>query len=231
MGESPNTSNLRFRPPVLSGDRSRFPDPRRAGCEGLVAIGGDLSLLRLMAAYRRGVFPWSVNPVSWWSPDPRAILELRGLHISRSLRRTLRSDAFVVTLDRDFRGVMMACAEPAPGRSCTWITQEFIDAYERVHRAGHAHSLEVWKSGRLVGGIYGVSLGGLFAGESMFHRVTDASKVALVHLVHHLKARRFALFDIQMLTPVTRQMGGIEIPRDEYLQRLKCALRRKCSFL
>jgi leucyl/phenylalanyl-tRNA--protein transferase len=199
--------------------------------EGLVALGGDFSVARLVAGYRRGVFPWSVNPITWWSPNPRGIIELDELHISRSLCRVLRSGAFTVTLDHNFRGVMTACAQPASGRKSTWITAEFINAYEELHQAGHAHSLEVWKDSQMVGGIYGVCQGGLFAGESMFHQVSNASKVALVRLVEHLRQRRFVLFDVQMLTPVTRQMGAVEISRDDYLQRLARALKRKCSFV
>ncbi|MCU0771875.1 MAG: leucyl/phenylalanyl-tRNA--protein transferase [Verrucomicrobia bacterium] len=216
-------------PAVLTG-RAAFPDPRGAGPDGLVAVGGDLSVHRLQAAYRHGVFPWTVNPVTWWSPDPRGILELEAIHIPRSLRRVLRAGEFTVTLDRDFRGVMSACAGPRRGRRSTWITKEFIEAYEAMHRAGHAHSLEVWLGDQLAGGIYGVCQGGLFAGESMFHRVSNASKVALVRLAEHLRAQGFVLFDVQMLTPVTRLMGGAEIPRAEYLERLSKALRRNCSF-
>lgn len=230
MGASPQTGTRRVRLPILLAAHSPFPNPRQAGPQGLVALGGDLSLSRLLAAYRRGVFPWSVNPVTWWSPDPRGIIELDALHVSRSLSRVLRSGVFSVTTDRDFRDVMTACAEPAPGRDSTWISREFIDAYCELHQAGHAHSLEVWMGDRLVGGIYGVCQGGFFAGESMFHRVSNASKVALVRLVEHLRRRRFALFDVQLLTPVTQQMGAVEVSREEYLRRLARALRRKCSF-
>ena len=142
----------------------------------------------------------------------------------------MKSARFEVTCDRDFRGVIEGCALPAPGRQRSWITPEFVAAYVALHEQGHAHSLECWKDGRLAGGIYGVSVGGLFAGESMFHRVDDASKVALVRLVEHLQARGYALFDIQMLTPITRQMGGIEISREAYLKRLAGALKIRCSF-
>lgn len=230
MGATPQSTTGYVWLPALLNERSGFPDPRLADREGLVALGGDLSVARLVAAYRRGVFPWSINPITWWSPDPRGIIELDTLHISRSLSRVLRSGAFTVTIDQDFRGVMTACAQPAPGRRSTWITGEFTSAYQELHLAGHAHSLEVWKGDQMVGGIYGVSHGGLFAGESMFHRVSNASKVALVRLVEHLRERRFVLFDIQMLTPVTRQMGAVEIPREEYLRRLAKALKRKCPF-
>jgi len=216
--------------PVVLRPTATFPDPRLADRDGLVAVGGELSVQRLIEAYRAGVFPWSANPVSWWSPDPRAILELEALHIPRSLSRALRDGNFSVTLDRQFQRVIESCAEPAPGRFSTWISPEFIAAYTTLHRAGHAHSLEVWRGQTLVGGIYGVCQGGLFAGESMFHRVDNASKIALVHLVEHLRKRGFVLFDVQMLTPVTRQLGGVEIPRDLYLERLAQALEQNCEF-
>jgi leucyl/phenylalanyl-tRNA---protein transferase len=227
----PRTSPPSLAPPVvLDKPHARFPDPRRADADGLVALGGALSVANLLNAYRHGIFPWSAAPVTWWSPDPRAILELDRLHVSHSLRRTLKSGRFEVTRDRDFRGVIRSCAAPGPGRHQSWITSDFVRAYGELHRRGHAHSVECWQDGRLAGGIYGVSIGGLFAGESMFHRVSDASKVALVSLVEHLRTRGYQLFDIQMLTPITTQMGGIEIPRDEYLRRLADALRRQCRF-
>lgn len=208
----------------------RFPDPRLANAKGLVAIGGDLSVERLLLAYRSGVFPWTVSPISWWSPDPRAILELDQLHVSESLRKILRKGIFQITIDRAFQQVIEHCAARAPGRSETWITPEFIEAYAQLHERGFAHSLECWQGDELAGGIYGVALGGFFAGESMFHRAANASKVALWHLVEHLRQRRFALFDIQMLTPVTKQMGGITIPRHEYLERLEKAIELPCEF-
>ena len=217
-------------PVALLDRRLRFPSPNAADDEGLVAIGGDLSVPRLLLAYRSGIFPWTVDPVTWWSPDPRAILELDGLHVSRSLAKQIRQGMFHVTLNTAFQRVMQGCAAPAKGRRSTWITPEFIDAYTQLHAQGHAHSLECWQGRRLVGGIYGVSVGGLFAGESMFHRVSNASKVALFHLVEHLRRRGCLLFDIQMLTPETTQMGGITIPREEYLRRLAEAVERPVSF-
>lgn len=216
-------------PPIL-GERLHFPDPRLVDGEGLVAIGGDLSVPRLRLAYRSGIFPWTVNPITWWSPDPRAIFELEGLHVPRSLAKFLRRNPFAITHDRAFVRVMQACAAPAPGRGGVWITPEFIEAYTRLHEQGDAHSVECWREDELVGGIYGVSQGGLFAGESMFHRVTNASKVALLHLVQHLRACGFVLFDIQMITPATRQLGAVEIPRAEYLKRLHAAVTMKCTF-
>ena len=217
-------------PVRLTGTELRCPDPRRADPDGMVAVGGDLSVPRLLLAYRSGIFPWTVDPITWWSPDPRALFELDRFHVSRSLARVLRRKQFQVTADRAFRRVMEGCAAPAPGRRETWITREFIEAYTQLHRQGHAHSFECWDGTELAGGIYGVAIGGFFAGESMFHRVSDASKVALYHLVQHLRARGFGLFDIQMLTPITRRLGGIEILREEYLRRLAEAVRRTCKF-
>jgi leucyl/phenylalanyl-tRNA--protein transferase len=219
--------------PVFLLEKSMpFPDPRtHADEEGLVAVGGDLSLERLLLAYRTGVFPWTVNPVTWWSPNPRGILELEGFHVSRSLRRVLRRGTFTVSFDRAFREVMEGCAAPAPGRRKTWISREFIQAYTHLHQEGYAHSVESWCNGQLAGGVYGVAIGGFFAGESMFHRVDDAAKVALFYLVEHLRIQGYQLLDIQMLTPITEQLGGIEIPRTEYLRRLASALDKPCRFL
>jgi leucyl/phenylalanyl-tRNA---protein transferase len=215
---------------VILDQHLKFPDPRRANAEGLVAVGGDLSVPRLLLAYRSGVFPWTAVPVTWWSPDPRGILPLDGFHVSRSLARTIRQEPFRVTTDRAFGEVMQGCAEPAPGRRDTWISAEFIEAYGRLHEQGYAHSLECWDGDTLAGGIYGVAIGGFFAGESMFHRVSNASKLALFYLVEHLRQRSFALFDIQMLTPITQKLGGINMPRREYLQRLSAALEKPCAF-
>ncbi len=216
--------------PVLLDKELRFPDPRKADAEGLVAAGGDLSVDRLLLAYRSGIFPWTVKPITWWSPDPRAILELDGFHVPRSLARVLKKGEFRVTIDEAFPEVIKACAARAPGRRTTWISAEFIGAYTTLHQAGHAHSIECWQGARLVGGIYGVAIGGLFAGESMFHRVDNASKVALFHLVTHLRQRGFTLFDIQMLTPITQQLGGVTLSREAYLRRLAGALAVDCSF-
>jgi leucyl/phenylalanyl-tRNA---protein transferase len=216
--------------PTIVDQRLRFPDPRTADGEGLVAIGGDLSAPRLRLAYGRGIFPWTVNPITWWSPDPRAVFELEQFHIPHSLAKFIRKQPFEITRDRAFRHVMQACAAPAIGRQESWITPQFIEAYTHLHESGDAHSVECWRDGELVGGIYGVSFGGFFAGESMFHRATNASKVALCHLVGHLRSRGFALFDIQMITPATRQLGAVEIPREEYLRRLEAAVQMNCAF-
>jgi leucyl/phenylalanyl-tRNA--protein transferase len=197
---------------------------------GLVGVGGDLRPARLLEAYRRGIFPWydDTEPICWWSPDPRAIFELDSLHVSRRLRRTIRSGRFAVTVNRDFTGVMRGCADrPEVG---TWITREMIGAYETLHRLGHAHSVEVWANDELAGGVYGVAIGGLFAGESMFKRQRDASKVALAFLVDRLRERGFQLFDIQFLSGHTASLGAIEIPRAEYLARLRRALAVPAAF-
>lgn len=216
--------------PVRLGPSSGFPDPERIADEnGLVAVGGDLSVPRLLQAYRQGIFPWTVSPITWWSPDPRGVIELEELHISRSLARTLRRKVFEVSINRDFRGVMLGCAGQKRGER-TWITPEFVAAYCQLHAAGHAHSVECWNGDRLVGGIYGVAVGAAFAGESMFHAEDDASKVALVHLVGRLREKGFQLFDIQMVTPATEQLGAREIPRAEYLRRLRAAVTIETSF-
>lgn len=215
---------------ALLDDGLWFPDPRKARSDGLVAVGGDLSVERLLLAYRCGVFPWSAEPITWWSPSPRAIFDLEHIHISRSLARTLRKGGFEVTYDEDFEGVIRGCADAPRREGQTWISPEFIAAYTRLHYAGHAHSVEVWHEGQLAGGIYGVAVGGLFAGESMFHRVTDASKVALVHCAQRLRERRFTLFDTQMVTNVTSALGAFEISRNEYLARLASAVFRHGDF-
>jgi leucyl/phenylalanyl-tRNA--protein transferase len=216
--------------PTLLDQRLAFPSPLRANAEGLVAIGGDLSVPRLLLAYRSGIFPWTDKPITWWSPDPRAIFELDQFHVSHSLAKLIRKAVFQITIDRAFPEVMKGCAAPSPGRRTTWITREFLKAYAQLHEEGHAHSLECWQDGELVGGIYGVAIGGFFAGESMFHRASNASKIALYHLIEHLRQRNFALFDIQMLTAITSSLGAIQVPRTEYLHRLSFAVQKPCSF-
>jgi leucyl/phenylalanyl-tRNA--protein transferase len=209
-----------------------FLRPELADDSGLVAVGGDLRPERLLEAYRRGVFPWydDGDPVCWWSPDPRAIIELDALHVSRRLRRTIRSGRFTCTVNRDFVGVIRACAD-RPGQG-TWITADMMEAYETLHELGHAHSVEAWSQGVLAGGLYGVAVGGLFAGESMFSRLRDGSKVALVYLVDRLRQRDFKLFDIQLLTEHTASLGAVEIPREQYLVRLRRALAcRRATFV
>jgi leucyl/phenylalanyl-tRNA--protein transferase len=216
--------------PVRLDQRVWFPDPAQADANGLVAVGGDFSPERLLAAYRAGIFPWSAKPLTWWSPDPRGVLELADFHISQSLAKFLRRGVYNVTVDRAFRAVVEACAAPDPKRGGTWITEEFIAAYTRLHELGHAHSVECWRDAQLVGGIYGVAVGGLFAGESMFHRADNASKVVLCRLVEQLRAQGYVLFDIQMVTAATKPFGARTIPRAEYLERLGRAVRRECTF-
>ena len=195
-----------------------------------MAVGGDLTVERLLAAYRQGIFPWSINPITWWSPDPRGIIELDQFHVSDSLAKVIRRHPYEVTINRAFQDVMQACAAPGSKRRSTWIVPEFIEAYTRLHQLGHAHSVECWKDGELVGGIYGVAIGGLFAGESMFHRADNASKMALYHLVERLRERRFTLFDIQMVTTATEPFGAIAISRSEYLKRLAVAVTQDRKF-
>lgn len=198
--------------------------------ENLVDIGGHLDVSTLLRAYKAGSFPWTVHPVTWWSPDPRAIIEFENFHVSRSLSKSIRQDQFSATRDEAFDRVIENCAAHSPKRKSTWITPEFIAAYKELQRAGHAHSLEIWQEGELVGGIYGVAIGGYFAGESMFHRVSDASKAALYFLVQHLRERGFAFLDVQMPTRITLQMGASLISRAEFLQRLTPAQRLPVSF-
>jgi len=193
--------------------------------DGLVAVGGAVTPETLLRAYRAGVFPWSSDPmVTWWSPDPRAVFDLETYRPSRSLCKRLRRAGWTLVLDQDFEGVMRKCAEPAPDRPTTWITGDFVAAYTELHRRGAAHSVEVYEKGELVGGLYGVSIGGFFGGESMFHRRTDASKDAVAHLVQHLHGRGFALLDAQVPTPHLDRLGAVEISRNEYLARLRHAL-------
>jgi leucyl/phenylalanyl-tRNA--protein transferase len=211
--------------------RFLFPHPNRADSDGFLAVGGDLSPGTLLLAYRNGIFPWTTHPVTWWSPDPRAIIPLDGVHVSRSLGRVLRRGTFRVSYDYAFRLVMEGCAKARPGREETWISHQFITAYCRLHELGYAHSAEVWLDEELAGGLYGVSIGGFFAGESMFSAVTDASKVALVSIAAKLVSAGFTLFDVQMMTPHLRSMGAIEIPRELYVQRLAAAVRLQVSLL
>jgi leucyl/phenylalanyl-tRNA--protein transferase len=210
-----------------------FPPPTATTAEGLLCVGGRLSEDWLLDAYRHGIFPWPMwenEPVAWWSLDPRAIIELDALRVSRRLQRTLRSGQFRATCDRDFAGVIEGCATAAGRTHNTWLTPSMIQAYTQMHSLGHAHSVEVWHEGQLAGGTYGIALGGLFAAESMFYRVRDASKVALVCLAAQLRCRGYALFDVQQWTPHTGRFGAIEIPRLEYLRRLARALELPVTF-
>jgi leucyl/phenylalanyl-tRNA--protein transferase len=186
----------------------------------------------LLSAYAQGVFPMAHDDgqVFWYSPDPRAIFPFESFHVPRSLRRVLRAGRFDVRVNTAFETVMHGCAAPGPGRETTWINEAFISAYSRLHALGFAHSVETWREGRLVGGLYGVSLRGLFAGESMFSREADASKVALVYLVERLRHRGFTLLDTQWLTPHLRQFGAVEVPAAVYQRLLAAALRVPARF-
>ena len=211
-------------------NRRRFPPVEYATAEGLLAVGGDLSSERLLEAYRHGIFPWysAGQPILWWSPDPRAVLYPERLKIRRSLKQTLRRGHFCVRFDTAFRDVMLACAAPRdqyPGGG-TWITDEMIEAYRHLHELGFAHSVETWHDERLVGGLYGVALGGVFFGESMFSRATDASKVALVALAERLRTWGFALIDCQVPSAHLSSLGAEEIPRARFLAELARGLMR-----
>ncbi|MGW8228614.1 MAG: leucyl/phenylalanyl-tRNA--protein transferase [Gammaproteobacteria bacterium] len=190
--------------------------------DGLLAVGGDLSIERLLTAYQRGIFPWysGDQPILWWSPDPRSVLFPHKLHISRSLRKTLRKQLFTITFDTAFADVIRACSEPRADGLGTWITDEMQQAYLRLHQAGYAHSVECWLKGELVGGLYGVAIGTVFFGESMFSRVADASKVAFVFLVRQLQRWQFELIDCQIQTAYMNQFGAELIPRSEFIKWL-----------
>lgn len=206
-----------------------FPDPERAEPDGLLAVGGDLSPRRLLAAYERGIFPWfsEKGPILWWSPDPRLVLRPEWLHLPRSLARTLRRGRYAVRADTAFAEVIAGCAAARrPGQRGTWITPEMIAAYERLHRMGFAHSFEAWEGEGLAGGLYGVSLGGAFFGESMFSERPDASKAAFAASVPWLADRGVALVDCQVRTEHLVRFGAREIPRAAFLAELRRALRR-----
>ena len=207
------------------GPRDPFPAVGRALNEpnGLLCAGGDLSVRRLLEAYRRGIFPWysGDEPILWWSPDPRMVLFCDELKIARSLAKSIRNKGYDVRVDTSFEDVMASCAAPRRGEARTWLGDEMREAYLELHGEGYAHSFECWKGDRLVGGLYGVALGRMFYGESMFSSATDASKVALVALVEDLRVRGFPLIDCQVRTPLLAQLGGREIPRSEFLRSLR----------
>jgi leucyl/phenylalanyl-tRNA---protein transferase len=196
---------------------------------GLLAAGADLSPERLLDAYAHGIFPWfgDGDPPLWWSPDPRMVLWTNELHISRSLRRTIRARRYVVTLDTAFRDVMIGCAAPRRDHEGTWITPEMLDAYTRLADLGYAHSVEVWSNGELAGGLYGVALGRMFYGESMFSRLRDGSKVAIAMLVRQLERWGFELIDCQMSTRHLASLGAREIPRAEFVRHVRGFVKRR----
>ncbi|MFM2163396.1 MAG: hypothetical protein RLZZ383_2908 [Pseudomonadota bacterium] len=208
---------------VRLGRDTTFPDPRAAPGHRPLAIGGDLSVARLIAAYRRGIFPWfsAGEPILWWSLDPRCVLDVRHLRVPRSLAKRMRRGDYEVRFDTDFATVIARCARiRRPGQSDTWITPAVAQAYVALHAAGAAHSVEAWQDGRLVGGLYGVAVGAVFCGESMFADADDASKVAFVTLVRHLQRWGFAMVDAQMTTPHLARFGAETVPRAEFLDRL-----------
>lgn len=210
---------------------TQFPSPNSASEEGLVAVGGEITTKRVLSAYRQGIFPWysEDQPVLWWSPEPRAILYPDGIKISRSLKKTLRRNKFSITADTAFSEVVKACAglrtqSPTGG---TWITAEMMDTYNRLHQLGYGHSIEVWDQEKLVGGLYGLSLGSAFFGESMFSHQPDASKLALVSLAKFSKSSGIDFIDCQLPTDHLASMGAINISRKEYLRILEAALKHQ----
>jgi leucyl/phenylalanyl-tRNA--protein transferase len=205
----------------------RFPDPRRAP-DDIVAVGGEAQPEVLLQAYRRGIFPWPVEgyPLLWFCPKVRAVLEFRDLHVPRRLERERKVSGLRFTLDRDFGAVIRACAKVPRPDGGTWITPEIVRGYTELHRLGHAHSVEAWDGGALVGGLYGVDAGGAFAGESMFYLRPNASKLALLFLVEHLRGRGLDWMDIQMMTPHMRALGAKLLSRDAFLEKLSATRRR-----
>jgi leucyl/phenylalanyl-tRNA--protein transferase len=211
-------------------DKVSFPPPHFAGPEGLLAVGGDLSSERLLLAYKMGIFPWfsDDDPILWWSPDPRLVLYPGDIHVTRRLKRIIRQGVFTVSSDSDFDRVIRMCARlRMQSGEGTWITDAMIRAYCRLFEAGYAHSVEAWQNGVLVGGLYGVSLGGCFFGESMFSRVSNASKVALVSLARYLQAHDFDMIDCQLTTQHLMWMGAQEISRTNFLKHLQKSMRKK----
>jgi len=212
-----------------------FPPLFSATEDGLLLVGGRLTPARVLAAYRQGIFPWPIvergyELLAWFSPDPRAVIGLDRLYVSRRLARRVRSGHFHVTCDRAFDRVIAGCAAPRATDSGTWITAGILRVYSQLHASGHAHSVEVWRDDVLAGGLYGIALGGFFAGESMFHCARDASNVALVALVAHLRARGFVLFDVQQATAHAMRMGATEIRRAQFVARLRAALELPVTF-
>ncbi|MEJ5341036.1 MAG: leucyl/phenylalanyl-tRNA--protein transferase [Thermogutta sp.] len=210
-----------------------FPPAESANRYGVVAVGGTLHPEVLLDAYAHGIFPWPIDedsPIVWASPGTRAIFEWEHIHIPHRLRPIIKRGDFQITVDRDFSAVIRGCATANGRAGATWITPAMMEAYTHLHELGYAHSVEAWKADELAGGVYGVALRGLFAAESMFYRISNASKVALLYLLAHLKARGYLLVDIQMLTPVTQSLGARTIRRRQYLYRLAEALRANVTF-
>ena len=204
-----------------------FPKVELAEADGLLAVGGDLSPQRLLMAYQLGIFPWysEESPILWWSPDPRLVLYPADLRISRSMRPVLRKHFFQITYDRAFSDVIAACEDiPRADQDGTWLNREMAEAYIALHVAGFAHSVEVWKDGELVGGLYGIALGRTFFGESMFSKVSNASKAGFIHLVKRLEMLHFAIVDCQVHTPHLESLGASEIPRKDFISTMQAGL-------
>ncbi len=205
-----------------------FPPAWLARSDGLLCIGGDLSSERLLLAYKSGIFPWfsKDEPFLWWSPDPRLVLLPDGINISKSLKKKIRKEIFTIKIDTAFEQTILSCAKPRKEEG-TWLVEEMIDAYIDLHKQGYAHSIETWKNDKLVGGLYGVCIGGAFFGESMFSSESDASKIALVALASHLKKNRFDLIDCQVTTHHLLSMGAVEISRNSFLDIIESSIKRK----
>jgi leucyl/phenylalanyl-tRNA--protein transferase len=215
--------------------KPQFPPIDAAGPDGVLFVGGSLSPDWMLQAYRRGIFPMPVKVdrrrlIAWLAPDPRGILEFDELYISRRLARRLKRGEFSFTLDTAFAAVVEGCAAPRGSDNECWLTLSMQNAYVNLHQLGHAHSVEVWQDGLLVGGVFGVAVGGVFAAESMFTRATDASKAGLAVLVNHLRARGFDFLDVQWTNSHTRKLGAKDIPREQYLKRLTTALNSRAKF-
>lgn len=218
---------------LATPEDSPFPPVDQATSHGLLAAGGDLSITRLLNAYRHGIFPWfnAYDPILWWSPDPRMVFHTDKMHISKSLKKALRQKPFEITFDQDFKGVMQACAAPRllklpVEQHETWIHNEMISAYMELHHAGYAHSVECWQQGELVGGVYGVAIGKMFFGESMFSFKTNASKIALIALAQQLKQWGYPLIDCQVYSEHLSRLGAVTLPREIFVQQVQklCAL-------
>jgi len=210
-----------------------FPPVDYADVNGFLAIGGSYEPSWLLDAYSNGIFPWPIMPdapVCWFAPDPRAIIDFDNLHVSKRLERTIRARRFKITSDVDFGGVIQGCAAAPNRRGEVWITPQIIKAYSHLHNLGIAHSVEAWHGGNLAGGVYGIALNGLFAAESMFYYESNASKVALVELIRHIERQGFSLFDVQVINDNTARFGAVEIIRNEYMIRLRKAMRQSPSF-
>jgi leucyl/phenylalanyl-tRNA--protein transferase len=210
-----------------------FPPVDQTDEDGLLAVGGDLSVERLLLAYKSGIFPWFSNPLGWFSPEERAIFDLEKIMPSSRLARKMKTGTYTFTINKAFERVMRECAKsrPHPHRQESWISEEFIEGYTKLYYKGYAHSVECWQDKELIGGIYGVAIGGFFGGESMFYNVSDGGKMAFYHLIDHLRKQGFVLFDSQALNSTTEKLGAFNIPREDYLKQLKQAVNLKISFL